>query len=37
LCEHFKEKKKNSIHTELPKIAMLPKMHFGPLGVNLTL
>jgi len=30
-----KIKNKNSIHSELPKIAMLPpKMQFGPLGVN---
>jgi len=27
LCENFKEKNKNSIHSELPKINMLPKKH----------
>jgi len=28
LCENFKEKNKNSIHSELPKIGMLPKKQF---------
>jgi len=35
LCENFKEKNKNSICSELPKIAMLPKKHFGPLNGNI--
>jgi len=35
LYENFKETNKNSIHSELPKIAMLPKKHFDPLGVNM--
>jgi len=29
-----KRKIKNSIRSELPKIAMLPKIQFGPLGVT---
>jgi len=34
LCENFKEKNKNSICSELPKIAIFPKKHFGLLGIN---
>jgi len=34
LGENFKEKNKNSTCRELPKIAMLPKMVFGHLGVK---
>jgi len=36
LLKNFKEKNKNYVCSELPKIALLPKkMQLGPLGVNI--
>jgi len=36
LCENFKENNKNSVRSELPKIAILPKNGVWSFRVNLT-